>query len=397
MSLVEYEETRNFAAMIAEVVSERRMPPWHADRGVGRFRNERGLSRAEIDTLQAWVDANTPRGDPALMPPAPEPKDTWQIGEPDLIIEMPEAVQVPAVGPLSYTYVQTPTHFEEDLWVQAAEVRPGNPKVMHHMIACISEESNPGAGSPAKMPVVSGLVARYLPGGSPMIMPEGSAIRIPRGAVLLWQIHYTPTGKAESDRSRIGIVLADAVPGGQLHFGVARTEHLLIPPHEAMHRVEAQFTFAVPGVLYSFTPHMHLRGRSVQYEARFPDGRRELLLYVPQYDYNWQTTYELAEPMRIPKGTVIQCVAHFDNSEQNPANPDPGKYVRWGERTEDEMMDGGMDIVFPNPIQEGRKVPNPARAGARPGPRGTGLSGGQIVLRDGTILDAYSTEGARGE
>ena len=341
-SLLTYDDAVNWSAMIKEVVHDRRMPPWHADPRHGSFSNDRRLAQSEIDALLAWVDGGTPLGDESRLPPPREYADGWTIGKPDVIFEMPETVTVPASGVVPYQYYTTETKFDEDVWISAAEARPGNRAVVHHIIVFYRgpEEDSGRLGQ--------NWIAATAPGDMPLVLPPGVGRKIPAGSTLVWQMHYTPTGKEETDRSQVGLVFykGDQPPDREAETHGIADHRFRIPPGEAHHQVESNMTIPRDAYLLSFMPHMHLRGKDFEYRATFPDGRSEVLLSVPRYDFNWQSTYRLAEPLLLPRGTRIDCVAHFDNSSGNPANPDPAETVRWGDQTWEEMMIGYIDYYW---------------------------------------------------
>jgi len=345
-SLLTYEDVESRSEMIREAVVARRMPPWSADPRHGQFENDFRLTTKEIDTLLAWIDLGKPRGDASeLSEPRPY-TEGWMIGQPDLVFRMPRDFTVPAAGTVAYQYFVTPTNFSEDVWVQASEAKPGNRSVVHHIIAFVRSK---GSKKLQDLPHAAG----YAPGEEPMILPDGVGLRIPAGAEIVWQVHYTPNGKEETDCSEVGLVLCKQVPQRPLHGGGAFNTSFVIPAGADRHRVVSSKTFSRDVELLSLMPHMHVRGRDFRYTAHYPDGRSEVLLNVPNYDFNWQHRYRFVRPVKIPKGTMLECVAHFDNSEQNPANPDPAKEVRWGDQTWEEMMIGWYSHVDPRPDTEG--------------------------------------------
>ena len=336
-SLLTYEDAANWSEMIREVVLERRMPPWHADPRYGHFENERRLSQDELDTLAAWVESGSPPGELEKAPEPPEFASGWRIGEPDVVFQMPEEFTVPAEGKVRYKYFTTKTNFTEDVWIQAAEARPGNRSVVHHIIVFYRDPARP------KQPV---WITATAPGAEPLVFPPGYARKVPAGAELVWQMHYTASGKEETDRSEVGFVFCKEPPKHNVTtFGI-ENRMFRIPPGEPNHQVVSFQPIAKDAVILSLFPHMHLRGKDFKYEAVYPDGRTELLLSVPQYDFNWQSAYRFKEPLRLPQGAILRCTAHFDNSAANPANPDPAKTVRFGEQTWDEMMIGYIDFYF---------------------------------------------------
>lgn len=348
-SLLSYQDVKRRADMIKEVVTERRMPPWHADPRYGHFSNNRRMPQKEIDQLVAWIEAGTPFGEESDLPPKPEYAEGWAMGKPDVVFKLPKEVTVKADGVVPYLYFNVPTNFKEDVWIEAAEARPGNRAVVHHII--VSGFTKGGFGRKGEKFGVCGTA----PGDPPLILPDGVAKRIPKGAILRFQMHYTPTGKEESDQSMVGLRFYKGVlppPQGIAHSRGIMNTRFKIPAGADNHKVTASYTFKENVSLLTLMPHMHLRGKDFLYQATYPDGRKEILLSVPGYDFNWQNTYRFTEPHRLPKGTRIDCVAHFDNSADNPANPDPKKTVRWGDQTWEEMMIGWLSYVRDKEVQK---------------------------------------------
>jgi hypothetical protein len=253
-----------------------------------------------------------------------------------------------------YQYFRTPTNFKEDVWVQAAEGRPGNRGVVHHIVVSIAEPTPKTQQGPANRGFGESILVGEAPGDIPLILPPGVAKRIPAGAELVWQMHYTPNGKAAKDRSQVGLVFykGKEPPKYNSQTLAIGENGFVIPPGEPNHKVESEWTAPRDALLLSFMPHMHLRGKDFEYRAEYPDGRKEVILSVPHYDFAWQTQYRLAEPLHLPKGTKVHCTAHFDNSAANPANPDPKVAVRYGEQTWEEMMIGWADFVWKQPERE---------------------------------------------
>jgi peroxiredoxin len=353
-ALTDYEEVVGWAETIREVVREGRMPPWHANAEHGQFENDRQLSKEEKESIYAWVGAGAPEGDRKDLP---EPR-TWVTGwqlprEPDFVAAITdEPFRVPAEGEVRYQYFQVDPGFKENKWVSAIEIQPGNRAVVHHvlmfsgMAGDIGEHFRGGA---------HGYDGIFVPGQRVRPYPAGMARRIAAGSRLVFQVHYTPIGSEQFDQSRVGMLFVDPESVEyEVRTASAVNTDLRIPPQEANYRVEASSP-RVPATarLLALNPHMHLRGKSFQYEAVFPNGDRKALLDVPRYDFNWQTAYRLAEPLELPKDTRLHCVAHFDNSADNLNNPDPTKRVRWGEQTWDEMMIGYFDYVVPVGTQQG--------------------------------------------
>jgi peroxiredoxin len=343
-----FEDAVKWAETIAEVVGDGRMPPWHSDAPFGHFSNDRRLTSTEKDLLVKWIQSGKPKGDDADLPAPTQYHDSgWAIGQPDIVLKMPQQVTVQADGVVPYQYYVTPTNFKEDVWVTAAEARPGNRRVVHHIIIFFKDPKSklPMADANGK----SGFLVGTAPGDMPMVLPPGVARRIPAGSDLVWQMHYTPTGKEEVDLSELGLIVhrgEEPPKYNSITKGISQ-RWFRIPANADNHRVDSEFTFQEDAILLSFMPHMHLRGKAFHYEAIFPDGKTETLLNIPKYDFNWQSCYRLAQPKSMPKGTKIHCVAHFDNSKNNPANPDPTKNVVWGDQTWEEMMIGWIDYMKP--------------------------------------------------
>ncbi len=347
-SLTNYKRAAGWADMILEVVNDGRMPPWHADPKHGKFRNDRRLSDDEKKLIKDWVAAGAPEGDPKLLPAPKTYTEGWQLETaPDAVIAMrAKPYDVPAEGVVRYQYFVMDSGFKEDKWIKAHEVIPGNRAVVHHVLVFAKSPKDrdvPGEGG------LSGFLASYVPGLRSEPYPPGMAKRIPAGSQIVFQIHYTPNGSKQQDITKLGLVFMDA---SDVKYEVRTTSavqrRINIPPGDDNWRAEAM-SFASPAgsLLLGYSPHMHLRGKSFSYEAVFPDDKKEMLLDVPHYDFNWQTFYRLTEPRLLPTGTKVHAVAHFDNSENNLSNPNPKKTVRWGDQTWDEMMIGYFDLAIP--------------------------------------------------
>jgi thiol-disulfide isomerase/thioredoxin len=348
MALLTHADAAAWSEMIREVVTEQRMPPWHADPKHGKFSNDRRLAPADRTTLLAWIDQGCPKGDDKDLPPAREFVQGWTIGKPDVVFTMPEAFTVPGKMPpggVRYQMIRVPTHFSDDVWVQAAEAKPGNLSVVHHIIVFVFDPNKPRQrGAPDG--IGEGFLVGYAPGDMPAVFPAGTAKKIPKGALLVFQMHYTPNGVEQKDRSSVGLIFSKEPPKHEARTRSVAQRILDIPPGADNHKVVSQSYFKKDVLLLSLLPHMHLRGKDFQYEVVYPDGKREMLLSVPRYDFNWQSNYRLEQPLRLPAGSRIDCLAHFDNSTGNPNNPDPTKLVRWGDQTWDEMMIGFVDYVY---------------------------------------------------
>jgi mono/diheme cytochrome c family protein len=356
MSLLNYKETRPWAKAIREKVATRQMPPWHADPAYGQFKNDRRLSPKEIDTIVAWVDGGAKEGHPKDLPPPPQFTEGWQIGKPDAVLQMPREFHVPATGVVDYQYIVIPTNFTEDRWVQAVEIRPGNRAVVHHVIAFLTGPETQfgwgragGRGVEGRMDSLGGTA----PGEQPVVFPAGVARLLKAGSHIVLQMHYTPNGTATTDRTSVGLIFSQGPPQKPMSGSAAINALFLIPPGAESHEVRASYTFREDVHLISLMPHMHLRGKDFQYRLVYPDGSSKIILSVPRYDFNWQTRYELTEALPVPKGSRLECVAHFDNSAKNKWNPDPTKMIHWGQQTWDEMMVGF--IGFTRDSQEVRK------------------------------------------
>jgi peroxiredoxin len=347
-TLLTYDDAKKHGRMIREVVAQHRMPPWHADRRYGHFTNDRSMKPDEVDTVAAWVDAGMPRGDDKDLPrPVAWPKG-WALGQPDLVLSMPEAFAVPATGSLPYKHWVVDPGFTEDRWVKVAEARPGTASVVHHVVAYILP---PGQDRPFGQDGSLSVLVGWAPGDLGLVCPPDTALRIPKGAKLQFELHYTPNGTATTDRSSVGITFAKQPPKYELFTNAFANESILLPPHEEHYRAEATLRLRADARIISFTPHMHWRGQDFRYEIIQPDGKREPLLSVPRWDFNWQSVYQFQEPIRLSKDARIHAVAHWDNSRNNPYNPAPEKSVRFGLQTWDEMMVGWVAYVYERPAE----------------------------------------------
>lgn len=354
MDFSNYEDVAAWSDMMLEVISDRRMPPWHANPEYGHFVNNRSLSEEEIDQFRKWVEAGNPLGDPSEQPEPLVYTDGWSLPRaPDVIIPVSsKPFTVPAKGVVQYQHFTHKLDFKEDKWIKAAEVKPGNRAVVHHVLVF----DRPRGSQGGVMPHRSFLVG-YVPGSRVSPLPDGMAKRLPAGSELVFQVHYTSIGSEQLDQSHLGLVFVDD-PSTLTHE--VQTTSVVdflfqIPPGDPNYASTAELPTPLPDCeLLSMTPHMHVRGKSFRYTAIYPDKRREILLDVPQYDFNWQTDYELSERLRLPKGTTILGEATFDNSEGNLNNPDPTKWVSFGEQTWDEMMIGYFHVAIPIDPETGR-------------------------------------------
>ncbi|MCA9161443.1 MAG: redoxin domain-containing protein [Planctomycetales bacterium] len=361
-SLQNYDEVVGWAEMIDEVVSEQRMPPWHANPEHGNFSNEARLSEEEKRQIREWVSAGAPKGDPTQLPAPREFTEGWRIGTPDVVISMSDKpFTVPARGEVPYKYFQVDPGFTEDKWIQAAECRPGNRAVVHHIIVAVAPQDGGRRGAHN---IESHWLTATAPGARPMILPEGYAKFVPAGAKLVFQMHYTTNGTEAQDLSSVGFRFADPKTVRKVvgtDAASARHKDLVIPANASNHRVEATHTFAKDSQVVALFPHMHLRGKAFRYTAIHQDGSREVLLDIPHYDFNWQNSYILENPKLMRSGDRMYCEAWYDNSEDNLANPNPTKEVRWGDQSWDEMMIGYFDMVLAD-----QDLQAPATTSSRP-------------------------------
>lgn len=384
MSFLDYKSTRPWAKAIRQAVLTRKMPPWFADPRYGHFSNDGRLTEREIDVIKAWVDDGAQEGDPKRLPKPPEFVGGWRLGKPDFVIDIGQDYRVKP-GDDVYEHFIVPTNLTRGIWIRAAELRPGNRRVVHH--AHVNSVVSAAQAGPATIqsmkaidkylvregkltrirmdaPIVNdacspdapelpyirgaqeGALASFLPGRQPDVFPDGSAKWIPPGGQFEFSIHYARTTlTGESDRTSVGLYLAPGPPLHVLHRMDFRNFFFLIPPGAPDHEVRRCYTFESDKVLLSITPHMHFRGKDVRYEIARPDGRTEVLLSVPHYDFAWQLVYRFQDPIPIPKGSVLTITAHFDNSPNNAQNPDPNATVRWGDRSEEEMLSNYFEYL----------------------------------------------------
>jgi hypothetical protein len=348
MALISYEDARPWARAIRQKVTKREMPPWGADPTIGRFSNDVSLKQSEIDTIAAWVDAGAPQGNPAELPAAPKFAAGWSIGKPDLIFKMQQPFTVPADGTVPYSYVTIPTNLKEDVWIRGVELKPTDRRVVHHIISTLVEgngkppDPTPKLTRDPSRKELGGGLGGLVPGRLYSLYEDGVARKIPAGADIVLQMHYTTIGQPVTDQTEIGIVLAKEPPAKLRAEGGGAIPNMgfAIPPGDPNYEVVGKQTFDRDTYLSSLYPHMHVRGKDAQYSIIYPDGREEVVLRVPKYDFNWQLSYKLAEPKFMPKGSALKVTMHYDNSTGNRFNPDPTATVRWGEQTWEEMMLG---------------------------------------------------------
>ena len=407
MPLLTYADVRPRVRAISTRVAAGTMPPWHADPSTGEFLNDRRLSEKDKATILKWAENGAPEGDAKDLPPAPKYVEGWTIGQPDAVVKMGEDYPIPATGTIAYQYFEVPTNFTEDRWVTAYEVRPGNRAVVHHVIVytkmpapATPPQPQPRAeGQPARprpVPVLSmpeeqtkipagqtggeplpedqrkplgpndrpapkGLassIGGYVPGNGARVYQPGTAMRLQAGASIVFQMHYTSTGKPTTDRTSIGFIFSKEPPKTELRGTALINGALHIPAGAKDYRVDAEMTFNRDVTLWGMLPHTHVRGKRWSYDVVYPDGRTQTILSVPKYDFDWQTEYTFKQPLKLPKGTKLHAVAWYDNSPSNKSNPDPTKDVWWGDQTFEEMMFTGLTFsVDPAPAP-------PATAGA---------------------------------
>jgi mono/diheme cytochrome c family protein len=439
-SVLSYKDVRPWAKSIREKVASREMPPWHADPHTGEWANDRRLKQQEIDAITAWIDSGAKEGDARDLPATPQFAEGWTIGKPDVVIEMPEEFTLAGSGPDEYQYFDAPTNFTEDKYVQMAEARPGNRRVVHHVIAFVVRPGSPNMTKIPKeqrdkmlemslknspfyrdgylirikpdQPVyndanefppnvrgdanIGDFLTGYAPGSIPSVWNPGVAKKIPAGATIRFQIHYSKVaGSEQKDRSKIGLIFAKQPPEKMIKSRAASNIYFQIPPGAERHKVTAFWKPSVDITIHSLSPHMHYRGSAMEYKVAYPDGRSETLLNVPKYSFNWQMTYNPKRLLHIPAGSKIEVTAYFDNSAKNKLNPDPTKPVRHGEPTYDEMMMGFMEYVAEKPKQPARIDPQVFDTYA--GKYDVGNNRAIIVTREGNRYFSQTPSGLKPE
>lgn len=388
-SLQTYKEARPWAKAIRQAVTIRKMPPWFADSAHGKFANDRRLNETDIATIQAWVDQGAPEGKPSDAPPPVVYSEDWKIGKPDLVIEIPVDYAVPASGVVDYVWMATDTKLAQDQWIEKVEVRPGARAVVHHALVFArapgssyrpdltpgnavarpekprtdDKPQNDRGGFAVGPGVATGieLIGDYVPNGDPWVAPAEQARFLKAGTHLLFQMHYTTNGKPVSDRTKVGIVFAKKTPKMRVINDAVTNASLRIPPGAPNHEVTAVAAFGHDTSISGFGPHMHVRGKAMRYELLRANGEVETLLSVPRYDFNWQIKYEPLKPVAVKAGDRIRVTAWYDNSPNNPSNPDPKSEVRWGDQSWSEMLFAFFDYIVPVGI-------NPALVTSAPKP-----------------------------
>ena len=372
MPLLTYEQARPYAKAIANAVTSRTMPPWHADAPAGTFHNERVLNERERATLTAWAAGGAINGNPKDLPAQPTFTEGWVLGTPDVVLEMLEDYPIPAKGTIQYEWFYIPSNFAEAKWVKALEVRPGDRAAVHHVLVYYrakpegkvppiarANQKNQSNGPPdeegiEKRPrrtdlggMPPRLIATYAPGTNPQVAPAGTAFRLEPGGIIELQMHYTATGRPTTDRTKVGITFA-AEPSprevrAQHFFNVT----LKLPAGAADVPVTTDLEFLQDAIVWGLFPHTHLRGKKWAYTLELPNGEKKSILSVPRYDFNWQTYYMFREPLQVPKGSKIVSTAWYDNSAANKSNPNPNVDVLWGDQTWQEMQYTGV-LLSPN-------------------------------------------------
>ncbi|MFN0087403.1 MAG: hypothetical protein ACKVX9_18585 [Blastocatellia bacterium] len=373
MSLATYDEVRPWARAIKERVVERQMPPFHATGAIGRYHDDPRLTDAEIRTIKAWVDGGAARGNPKDLPPPVKWKSGWSLGEPDLILTARRAYPLKANPKDQYVFFVFDHVLPEETWIRSIATRPGNPKAVHHanthVVPPALQVPDEGYFEGDFDPGARGtfMVSGWVPGANDVLLPEGTGVRIPKGMRFGIQIHYGPNEQATSDQTSIGLYFADGVVRKNLRVLFGDRKDLQIPPGDPHYSLTSTSTFNTDALIRFFHVHMHLRGKSYAFRFTYPDGRVETVFDVPNYDFSWQRSYILNEPLRVPKGTRVEFIGTYDNSAKNRFNPDPSKTIRWGEKTIDEMMQGrlfyeSIDENLNLQVKKGRVVASTASA-----------------------------------
>lgn len=358
-AMTSHQMIQGFSPMIREVVLTRRMPPWHADPQVNRFKHDMSLSIEQAQALVQWIDAGAPRGegeDPLLA--VAQPGADWELGEPDLIVDLP-SFSVPATGTLDYQILSVDNPLDHDVWVRAVQIVPSDRQVLHHAIATFGQKDEPSGidlGTPIGEALLQSQLMTFVPGNEIYEYPEGTGVLVPAGATFFSQMHYTTYGRETVDHTRIGLYFADEPPEFTLqHYAILNVD-IDIPPGEAKDEEKAYYEFQKDVVLYSLFPHAHYRGRSSTFSLVYPDGREALVLSVPNYDFNWQRYFQLEEPLEVPAGSRLIHTMVYDNSSNNLSNPDAQAQVRFGEQTWEEMLYGGVSFRYASKADDVREI-----------------------------------------
>ena len=356
-SLLTYQEAKTWSTEIVAYTQNRLMPPWKAAPGYGEFKRERQMQDWEIELLAEWTKNEMLEGKEEELPIPMAFTDEWVLGQPDLIGEMPEAYDVPTDGEDEYRHFIIPTGFGQDMYVSAVDVQPGNSRTVHHVIVYLdtsgrareldAEDSKPGYARFGDTGFeIAGWLGGWAPGITPSLLPAGTGYRLPQGADIVLQVHYYKTGRIERDRSRVGVYFCKLPDPKPVNIQMAINDEFQIPAGENNYRVEAKWRAEEDVYAISVLPHMHLIGRDIRIEAAFPDDRRQDLIWIQDWDFNWQEVYHFRQPIFMPTGTIVKAVGHFDNSVDNPRNPNhPPQPIGWGEKTTDEMFIAFLDVI----------------------------------------------------
>ena len=374
-SLLDYDSATAKLAKIRGMVASKRMPPWQADGPRDMFRNDRRLTDEDRNTIVRWVDGGAKRGDMAKLPTRPTYSAKWEIGTPDLVVEMPNDFVVPAQGTIEYQYFEAPTGLTEEKWVRSIEVMPGSRAVVHHVLVFAKVPPPPGATPPPRRegppptPLflrnrahaipesasdsaaprqLGALIGTTAPGTNVVEFPEGTALRLRPGTVLTFQMHYTAHGHETKDRTSVGFKFAPEMPNEEMYATSFQNGALVLPAGAKDVAVPAEVGVSQPVKIWGLFPHTHLRGKRWQYRLEEPDGTSDVVLDVPRYDFNWQTYYLFKEPFEIPVGGKLTSMAWYDNSASNKHNPDASKDVKWGDQTWEEMQYTGILYTVPS-------------------------------------------------
>jgi hypothetical protein len=363
MSLLTYEQARPYAKAIKSDVLLQKMPPWPADPHFSKFANDRSLTPAEIQTLVAWADSGAKEGDKSDAPAPRKFIEGWNIAKPDVVIKMPSPFEVPAKGEIEYQYIVVPSGLTEDKWIQAVEVRPSDRTVVHHAVIYLREPGskwmadakpgipfvpsnlNPGSRFANVLGAQNDVLTVYTPGMVPDSWKDGQAKQIKAGTDFVIQMHYTASGKDTKDQTSIGLIYAKEPPKERIITTAAVNNRFTIPPGDPDFKAEAVVPVNNTMTMISLFPHMHLRGKAFQYDLIYPTGETKTILRVDHWSLNWQLSYKLAEPIELTPGMKVRATAWWDNSPNNPSNPDPSKEVKWGDQSWEEMLVGFYDIA----------------------------------------------------
>ncbi len=331
-SLLTYKDARPWARAIKQAVLTRQMPPWLADPHYGDFQGSRRLSDRDVQTIAAWVDSGAKEGNPADVPAPPTFAEGWQIGTPDLILTMKQPYTIPAAGTIAWLTLPAEDYtFPEDTWLQAIEVRPGNRAVVHHATVGVTGPGDNGSE------ITVGNMHLYSPGLEAMIWREGYGKLIRKGSRVQFGMHYNAIGKEQTDQTKVGFVFAKKPVHTEVRTTIVSNNTMLVPPMARSHEVIAAFQIPFNARIHALRPHMHIRAKTGSATVVYPDGKRNVLLHIPNWDDSWQNYYIASEPVGVPKGAFLEYVANYDNSPANPLNPDPAKPVAWGQQVWEEM------------------------------------------------------------